>query len=154
MTTMYAPPTLIYGMLGDPTAGERDYGSLRHLIYSAAPMRADQIREAQRVFGPVVETAYGFHLMRVDSRQPGEVKVRHILIIPQTDSTDLARARAEADSVATAWRSGASYDELTKRHYDPAEQSLVSDFPLALEKLRHPPFPTLGKRLETKKKME
>jgi acyl-CoA synthetase (AMP-forming)/AMP-acid ligase II len=59
VTTMYAPPTLIYGMVGDPTAGGRDYASLRHLIYSAAPMRPEQIRAAQRVFGPVVETAYG-----------------------------------------------------------------------------------------------
>ena len=59
VTTMYAPPTLIYGMLGDPSAPTRNYASLRHLIYSAAPMRADRIREAQRVFGPVVETAYG-----------------------------------------------------------------------------------------------
>src|SRR5689334_4494845 len=59
VTTMYAPPTLIYGMLGDPTAAGRNYATLRHLIYSAAPMRPEQIREAQRVFGPVVETAYG-----------------------------------------------------------------------------------------------
>jgi acyl-CoA synthetase (AMP-forming)/AMP-acid ligase II len=59
VTTMYAPPTLIYGMLGDPTVADRSYRSLRHLIYSAAPMRGDRIREAQRVFGPVVETAYG-----------------------------------------------------------------------------------------------
>lgn len=59
VTTMYAPPTLIYGMLGDSTARSRNYATLRHLIYSAAPMRADQIRDAQHVFGPVVETAYG-----------------------------------------------------------------------------------------------
>ena len=59
VTTMYAPPTLIYGMLSDSSAAERNYESLRHLIYSAAPMRPDQIRAAQRVFGPVVETAYG-----------------------------------------------------------------------------------------------
>jgi len=59
VTTMYAPPTLIYGMLGDPTASGRNYTSLRHLIYSAAPMRPDQIRAAQRMFGPVIETAYG-----------------------------------------------------------------------------------------------
>lgn len=64
VTTMYAPPTLIYGMVGEARArGERrdagHFATLRHLIYSAAPMRADQIREAQRVFGPVVETAYG-----------------------------------------------------------------------------------------------
>jgi peptidyl-prolyl cis-trans isomerase SurA len=79
---------------------------------------------------PVIETAYGFHLMRVDSRQPGEVKVRHILIIPQTDSADLARARLAADSVARAWRAGGSYDDLVKRYHDPVEQSLVSDYPL------------------------
>ncbi len=64
VTTMYAPPTLIYGMVGEARASgqHRDAGqftTLRHLIYSAAPMRADQIREAQRVLGPVVETAYG-----------------------------------------------------------------------------------------------
>jgi acyl-CoA synthetase (AMP-forming)/AMP-acid ligase II len=59
VTTMYAPPTLIYGMVGDPTASGRNYTSLRHLIYSAAPMRPDQIRAAQRAFGPVIETAYG-----------------------------------------------------------------------------------------------
>lgn len=59
VTTMYAPPTLIYGMVGEPTAAGRTYASLRHVIYSAAPMRPDQIREAQRVFGPVIETAYG-----------------------------------------------------------------------------------------------
>ena len=59
VTTMYAPPTLIYGMMGDPTASRRTYASLRHVIYSAAPMRPDQIRQAQRLFGPVIETAYG-----------------------------------------------------------------------------------------------
>ena len=59
VTTVYAPPTLIYSMLDDPTVTTRNYGSMRHLIYSAAPMRPEQIREAQRVFGPVIETAYG-----------------------------------------------------------------------------------------------
>jgi Acyl-CoA synthetases (AMP-forming)/AMP-acid ligases II len=59
MTTLYAPPTLIYSLLADPRIGSRAFPSLRHLIYSAAPMSAARIREAQRVFGPVVETAYG-----------------------------------------------------------------------------------------------
>jgi fatty-acyl-CoA synthase len=59
VTTMYAPPTLLYGMMSDPGAEGRSYATLRHVIYSAAPMRAQQIREAQRVFGPVIETAYG-----------------------------------------------------------------------------------------------
>ena len=59
VTTMYAPPTLLYGMLNEPGVEDRDFRTLRHVIYSAAPMRPEQIRDAQRVFGPVIETAYG-----------------------------------------------------------------------------------------------
>src|SRR4029078_2646390 len=59
ITTMYASPTLVYGMLNDASVHGRNYTRLRHVIYSAAPMRPGQIREAQRVFGPVIETAYG-----------------------------------------------------------------------------------------------
>ena len=59
VTTLYAPPTLIYALLAQPDIAARSFPRLRHLIYSAAPMSADRIREAQRVFGPVIETAYG-----------------------------------------------------------------------------------------------
>ncbi|MHB1225477.1 MAG: peptidylprolyl isomerase [Gemmatimonadaceae bacterium] len=79
---------------------------------------------------PVVETPFGFHLIRVDRVQPGEVKARHILIMPRVDSADLARARVQADSVVAAWRAGADYDALRKAYHDDAEQSLVADYPL------------------------
>jgi acyl-CoA synthetase (AMP-forming)/AMP-acid ligase II len=59
ITTVYAPPTLIYALLGESDIETRSFPRLKHLIYSAAPMSPDRIREAQRVFGPVVETAYG-----------------------------------------------------------------------------------------------
>jgi acyl-CoA synthetase (AMP-forming)/AMP-acid ligase II len=59
ITTLYAPPTLIYAMLAEPDVGARTFPALRHLIYSAAPMAPERIREARRVFGPVLETAYG-----------------------------------------------------------------------------------------------
>ena len=82
------------------------------------------------VLSPVVETAYGFHVLRVDRAQPAEVKVRHILIIPRTDSADVARARLEADSVATAWRAGASFDSLVAKHHDLAgqEEKILPEF--------------------------
>ena len=51
----------------------------------------------------VVETVHGFHIIRVDRVQPGEVKSRHILIRPEIDSADVERARVEADSVAKLW---------------------------------------------------
>lgn len=59
ITTLYAPPTMIYALLEHVTPATRVASALRHLIYSAAPMTSDRIREAQNVFGPVVETAYG-----------------------------------------------------------------------------------------------
>jgi len=64
VTTMYAPPTLLYALLDGPLLDTGDRPSpmtrsLRHVIYSAAPMSAERIRDCQRVFGPVIETAYG-----------------------------------------------------------------------------------------------
>lgn len=58
VTTMYAPPTLLYALMAHegPTP---TLTSLRHVIYSAAPMTPERIRECQRFFGPVIETAYG-----------------------------------------------------------------------------------------------
>lgn len=58
VTTMYAPPTLLYALM-NADAPIPSLRSLRHVIYSAAPMTAERIRDCQRFFGPVVETAYG-----------------------------------------------------------------------------------------------
>ncbi|MBC7844490.1 MAG: peptidylprolyl isomerase [Gemmatimonadaceae bacterium] len=83
------------------------------------------------VISPVVETTFGFHIIRVDKVQPAEVKARHILIIPKLDSLDEQRARRLADSVATAWRAGSRYDTLSARFHDPDEVKAFND-----------PFPT------------
>lgn len=83
---------------------------------------------------PVIETAFGYHIIRVDRIQPGEVKARHILIAPKVDSADVTRAHLEADSVAAAWRAGASFDSLAKKHHDFAsgeETTLLTPFPRA-----------------------
>lgn len=67
---------------------------------------------------PVVETVHGFHIIRVDRVQPGEVKARHILVKPVIDSVDIERARVEADSVARRWAAGAPFDSLARVHHD------------------------------------
>jgi peptidyl-prolyl cis-trans isomerase SurA len=74
---------------------------------------------------PVIETAFGYHIIRVDRVQSGEVKARHILIAPVIDSADVAAAKVEADSVAVQWRRGVSYDSLLARHHDPTEEKGV-----------------------------
>ncbi|HET7457221.1 MAG TPA: peptidylprolyl isomerase [Gemmatimonadaceae bacterium] len=67
---------------------------------------------------PVVETSFGYHIIRVDRVQPAEVKARHILIRPKIDSTDIARAHAVADTVLTLWKSGTPFDTLVARYHD------------------------------------
>ncbi|HEX7979325.1 MAG TPA: peptidylprolyl isomerase [Gemmatimonadaceae bacterium] len=83
---------------------------------------------------PVVESPFGYHIIRVDRVNAGEVKSRHILITPSIDSTDVAAARVEADSVAKQWRAGASFDSLAKKHHDyrsGEETTLLTPFPRA-----------------------
>ncbi len=80
--------------------------------------------------GPVIETPFGYHIIRVDRVQAGEVHAHHILISPVIDSADLETARLEADLVAKAWRAGASFDSLVAKHHDPAEEKgILQPFP-------------------------
>ena len=81
---------------------------------------------------PVVESPFGFHIIRVDRVNASEAKARHILIRPKLDSADVARAVAEADTVAKQWAAGASFDSLARKHHDYAskeETSLLTPFP-------------------------
>ena len=71
---------------------------------------------------PVFETAFGYHIIRVDRVQAAEVKARHILIAPTIDSADVVAAKVEADSVAAQWRRGVAYDTLAARHHDATEE--------------------------------
>ena len=83
---------------------------------------------------PVVETCYGYHIIRVDRIQPGEAKSRHILIRPKIDSADIQRGRQLADSVAAAWKRGVPFDSLAKQHHDYAckeETALLTPYPRA-----------------------
>jgi acyl-CoA synthetase (AMP-forming)/AMP-acid ligase II len=59
ITSLFVPPTLLYMMLSHHVTGTYDYSSLRHLMYGAAPISVDKLREAWSVFGPVMTQLYG-----------------------------------------------------------------------------------------------
>ena len=67
---------------------------------------------------PVVETPYGFHIIRVDRVQPGEVKAHQILVRPVVDSNDVTRTKKLADSVSLLLKGGTTFDSLAKKYND------------------------------------
>jgi peptidyl-prolyl cis-trans isomerase SurA len=86
----------------------------------------------QGAVSPVFETYYGFHIARVDRVAPGEVKSRHILIRPATDSADLETTKALADSIAGVLRARpSSYDSLAAKYHKLDElKSIPTPIPL------------------------
>jgi peptidyl-prolyl cis-trans isomerase SurA len=71
---------------------------------------------------PVIETSFGFHIIKVDRVRPGEVKASHILVKWKIDSGQVGAARAEADSVLRQWRNGAVFDTLVAKYHDANEE--------------------------------
>ena len=59
VTELFLPPTVIYRLLEVPGIQERDFSSLRYLMYGAAPMSTQKLRRAIEVFGPVLFQGYG-----------------------------------------------------------------------------------------------
>ncbi|WP_207100261.1 class I adenylate-forming enzyme family protein [Paracoccus shandongensis] len=59
VTLFFAPATLIMKLAEVQKAHPRDLSSLRLVIYGGAPMRPEQIRQAQAVFGPIICATYG-----------------------------------------------------------------------------------------------
>ena len=67
---------------------------------------------------PVFETARGYHIVRVDRVQTGEVKSHQILIVPAIDSADIAKTARLADSVADRLRNHVPFDTLARKYHD------------------------------------
>lgn len=78
----------------------------------------------------IVETEFGFHIIRLDKMRGGERQARHILIRPTITTADVDRARQRADSVAAAIRAGAPAQELAARYDTPDQARFQSDVPL------------------------
>lgn len=89
-----------------------------------APLQPGQL-------SPVFESYPGFRILRVDRVQTGEVKAHQIMVYPAIDSSDIARTRLLADSVAKMWQSGVPFDTLAKKYHDYAgkeETSILTPF--------------------------
>lgn len=59
VTHVFLPPTLIYRLLAHPDVATRDCASLEYVIYGAAPMSVDKLREGLARWGQVFVQLYG-----------------------------------------------------------------------------------------------
>jgi peptidyl-prolyl cis-trans isomerase SurA len=78
----------------------------------------------------VVETPFGFHIIKVERAQPAEILARHVLIMADVSPAQIEIARRLADSVRAALAQGASFDSLARRAADPEEPKLAEDAPI------------------------
>jgi peptidyl-prolyl cis-trans isomerase SurA len=81
------------------------------------------------VISDPVESPFGFHIIQVERVQPGEVQARHILLIPQIDSTHIDSARGLADSVRALVIRGVSFDSLQRVFHDPSAERQAESVP-------------------------
>lgn len=76
---------------------------------------------------PLIETVYGFHIIRVDRVRAGEVRARHVLIKPVLDEEDAERARLRADSALAQWKDGVPFDTVVARFHDRDEEKSIPE---------------------------
>jgi acyl-CoA synthetase (AMP-forming)/AMP-acid ligase II len=67
VTEFFLPPTVIYRLLDMPGIDQRDFSSLRYLMYGAAPMSVEKLKQALALFGPIMLQGYG------QSEAPGAI---------------------------------------------------------------------------------
>lgn len=88
---------------------------------------------------PVVETPFGFHIIKVERTQPAEILARHILIMPEISAAQVALAHKLADSlhstlvidaVGSGVTLGSRFDQIAKAYGDALEPKLAEDAPL------------------------
>jgi peptidyl-prolyl cis-trans isomerase SurA len=114
------------------TASREQGGELgwfrRGVMFKTFEDVAFNIRPGQ--ISDVVETPFGYHIIKVERAQPAEILARHVLIMPDISPAQIEIARQLADSVHRALARAASFDSLARRAADPEEPKLAEDAPI------------------------
>ncbi|MFO7896064.1 MAG: peptidylprolyl isomerase [Candidatus Cloacimonadales bacterium] len=81
----------------------------------------------------VVETMFGYHLIKVTDQKENEVKASHILIQVKPDDLDRQAIKVQMENVLAELRDGADFAEMATKYSDDDETALnggiIGDFP-------------------------
>jgi peptidyl-prolyl cis-trans isomerase SurA len=88
----------------------------------------------------IVESPFGFHIIKVERAKGPERSACHILVRPDVSEEDRERARSLADSIASALRDGADIEPLITAHHDDAEESRVGPVPRDVRPQQQPAY--------------
>jgi len=58
-TVIKTVPTILVRMISDPSIHDRNLRSIRTIVYGASPMPVERLKEALKIFGPVLVQNYG-----------------------------------------------------------------------------------------------
>ena len=78
----------------------------------------------------IVETEFGFHIIKLEKVRGPERQARHILIRPEITQANIDAARVRADSVAQAIRAGAPAQDLASRYNTPDALRFQQNVPI------------------------
>jgi len=76
----------------------------------------------------VVETQYGYHIIKLEKIRGGERQARHILIMPERGEGDLERTMERGREIAEKLRAGANPDSLAREVSEQYEDSRVGPY--------------------------
>ncbi len=115
----------------DPSTRERG-GDLGWFRSGAMVREFDQMAFAMQPgqISPIIETSFGFHIIKLEKVRGAERQARHILVVPTVTGADAERMRATADSVIEKLQAGANVDSIVRAIGDPNEQSRVGPYPV------------------------